>query len=79
MKKYTLLGHLFEMEDRAMLFLERYVQRIDDYAKTKAISTDILDDIKYSIVEKLYRFETPITEKNVMEVANQLGEPEDIF
>lgn len=79
MKKYTLLGHVFELDDHAILFLERYVDRIEKYAETHKISLDVLDDIKYGIVEKLYRFETPITEKNVMEVANQLWEPEDIF
>lgn len=79
MKKYTLIGHIFELDDRAALFLERYVERIEEYAQKYNITSDVLEDIKYGIVEKLYRFEKPITEKNVMEVANTLGEPEDIF
>ncbi len=79
MKKYTLLWHVFELQDNAYNFLERYIQRMDQYAHTHTISPEIVDDIKYSMVEKLYRYETPINEKDVIEVANSLGEPEDMF
>jgi hypothetical protein len=79
MKKYTLLGHVFELEDNAHHFLARYIERIEQYAASHHIAHDVIDDIKYSIIEKLYRYETPVTEKQVIEVANSLGEPEVIF
>ena len=50
------------MEDRAYSFLESYINRIDTYAKEQEISKDILEDIKYNIIEKLYTSPTPIKE-----------------
>lgn len=79
MKKYTLLGHVFELEENAYHFLVRYIDRIEQYAGKHGVSQEVIDDIKYSIIEKLYRFETPVTEKQVLEVANSLGEPEVMF
>lgn len=79
MKKYTLLGHVFELEDNAYHFLARYIDRIEQYSVTHSVSTEVIDDIKYSIIEKLYGFETPIAEKQVIDLANSLGEPEVMF
>ena len=79
MKTYKLLWHVFQMEDRAYSFLESYVNRIDTYAKEKEISKDILEDIKYNIIEKLYTSPTPIKEAFVMNLAENIWEPEAIF
>jgi hypothetical protein len=79
MKKYTLLGHVFELESHAHAFLSRYIERIDDTATSQHISRDILEDIKYSIIEKLYSYKTPISEAQVMQLSKEIGEPEDIF
>jgi phage shock protein PspC (stress-responsive transcriptional regulator) len=38
-----------------------------------------LEDITYNIIEKLYQAETPISEAYVMNLAQTIGEPEDIF
>ena len=67
------------MEDRAYSFLESYVNRIDIYAKEQEISKDILEDIKYNIIEKLYTSPTPIKEAFVMNLAENIWEPEAIF
>ena len=67
------------MEDRAYSFLESYVNRIDTYAKEQEISKDILEDIKYNIIEKLYTSPTPIKEAFVMNLAENIWEPEAIF
>lgn len=79
MKTYKLLWHVFQMEDRAYSFLESYVNRIDTYANEKGISKDILEDIKYNIIEKLYTSPTPIKEAFVMNLAENIWEPEAIF
>jgi hypothetical protein len=60
------------MEDRAYSFLESYVNRIDAYAKEQEISKDILEDIKYNIIEKLYTSPTPIKEAFVMNLAENI-------
>lgn len=79
MKKYNLLWHLFELEPRAHDFLDSYVQRIETYAHNHHINNDILDDIKYNIIEKLYTAKSPINEAFVMNLAETIGEPEQIF
>ena len=79
MKKYNLLWHLFELEPRAYDFLDSYVQRIETYAHNHHINNDILDDIKYNIIEKLYTAQSPINEAFVMNLAETIGEPEQIF
>lgn len=79
MKKYTLLWHVFELEPRAHDFLDRYVQRIEIYANTNNLNKDIQDDIKYNIIEKLYTASSPINEAFVMNLAETIGEPEQIF
>ena len=79
MKKYNLLWHLFELEPRAHDFLASYVTRIETYAHNHHINNDILDDIKYNIIEKLYTATNPINEAFVMNLAETIGEPEQIF
>lgn len=79
MKTYTLLGHVFELEHRAYLFLSHYIKRIDDYVREHSIAPEIVEDLKYNIIEKLYTSKTPINEQYVMTVASDLGEPEAIF
>ncbi len=69
MKKYNILGHVFELDSHAHAFLSRYVERIETIAQQQDISRDILEDIKYSIIEKLYTYHTPITEAQVMNLA----------
>lgn len=70
---------MFELEDNAYHFLARYIERIEEYSVKHAVAADVIDDIKYSIIEKLYAFETPITERQVIEMANSIGEPEVMF
>lgn len=79
MKKYTILWHIFELESRAHDYLTSYVKRIDNYANLHDITPDILEDIKYNIIEKLYIAPTPITEGFVINISLILGEPEAIF
>lgn len=79
MKKYTLLWHIFELDPRAYDYLASYVSRIDIFATSNTVAQDILDDIKYNIIEKLYTSESPINEAFVMNIAQTIGEPEQIF
>ena len=60
------------MEDRAYSFLESYVNRIDTYAEEQELSEEILEDIKYNIIEKLYTSSTPIREDFVIELAESI-------
>ena len=60
------------MENRAYSFLESYVNRIDTYAEEQELSEEILEDIKYNIIEKLYTSSTPIREDLVIELAESI-------
>ena len=69
----------FKMESSAKDFLEKYISRIDKYAKSHHISDDILDDIHQSILEKLFDVKWEITQKKLVKIVNSIWEPEDIF
>ncbi|MBO4516333.1 hypothetical protein J5751_02650 [bacterium] len=42
------------MENSAKDFFEKYISRIDKYARSHNVSDDVLDDIHQSILEKLF-------------------------
>ena len=69
----------FDMENSAKDFLEKYISRIDKYAKSHHISDDVLDDIHQSIFEKLFEVKWEITQKKLVKIVNSIWEPEDIF
>ena len=79
MAEFKIQGQTFKMESFAKDFLEKYISRIDKYAKTHHISDDILDDIHQSILEKLFEVKWEITQKKLVKIVNSIWEPEDIF
>ena len=79
MAEFKIQGQTFKMESSAKDFLEKYISRIDKYAKSHHISDDILDDIHQSILEKLFEVKWEITQKKLVKIVNSIWEPEDIF
>ena len=69
----------FKMENSAKDFFEKYISRIDKYAKNHKIDDDVLDDIHQSILEKLFEIKWEITQKKLVPIVNSIWEPEDIF
>ena len=69
----------FDMEKSAKDFFEKYISRIDKYAKSHKISDDVLDDIHQSILEKLFEIKWEVTQKKLVKIVNSIWEPEDIF
>ena len=69
----------FKMENSAKDFFEKYISRMDKYAKSHKIDDDVLDDIHQSILEKLFEIKWEITQKKLVEIVNSIWEPEDIF
>jgi hypothetical protein len=76
---FTFQGQDIQMENSAKVFLEKYLKRIELYAKKHQISADMIDDLQQSIGEKLFDLEQPITQKKLIPLINSLGEPEAIF
>ena len=79
MSEFKIQGQTFKMESSAKDFLEKYISRIDKYAKSHHISDDVLDDIHQSILEKLFEVKWEITQKKLVKIVNSIWEPEDIF
>jgi hypothetical protein len=79
MTTFSFQGQDFQMEASAKVFLEKYLKRIEIYAKKHQISADMIDDLYQSIGEKLFDLSQPITQKKLVVLINSLGEPEAIF
>jgi hypothetical protein len=79
MTTFTFQGQEFQMDNSAKLFLEKYLKRIEVYAKKHQISPDMIDDLQQSIGEKLFTLKQPITQKKLIALINSFGEPEAIF
>lgn len=69
----------FEIQKEAEIFLEKYLKRIESYAKAHNVQQEIVDDIYQNLLEKLFDIPEPIKQKDLVEIVNTLGEPEDIF
>ena len=79
MTTFEFQGQNFSMEGSAKTFIEKYLSRIQKYAENHAISEEVVDDLYQGIFEKLCTFEGNITQKELVDLVNSLGEPEDIF
>ena len=79
MTTFEFQGQNFSMEGSAKTFIEKYLSRIQKYAENHAISEEVVDDLYQGIFEKLCVFEGNITQKELVDLVNSLGEPEDIF
>ncbi|MDR0860019.1 MAG: hypothetical protein LBO09_03385 [Candidatus Peribacteria bacterium] len=60
------------MEQDAKLFLEKYLKRIETYARKHTIDLDVVEDIYQSILDKLFAMKKPITQKNLIALVNDL-------
>ena len=79
MTEFKFQWQKFKMEESAKDFLEKYISRIDKYAKSHNISDDLVDDIHQSILEKLFEMNGEINQKKLISIVNSIWEPEDIF
>lgn len=79
MKSFTLFDSEYEMSARSHDFLAQYLSRVDRYIKKHSLNTDYSDDLKTRIAEKLDTLGSPIEDKDIISLVNDLGEPEDIF
>ena len=79
MTEFKFQWQKFKMEESAKDFLEKYISRINKYAKSHNISDDLVDDIHQSILEKLFEMNGEINQKKLISIVNSIWEPEDIF
>ncbi|MEF2175014.1 MAG: PspC domain-containing protein [Candidatus Absconditabacteria bacterium] len=79
MGKLQLCGNSYEISSVALDFLNKYFARFEFYTKNNKVNEEMFQDIKSSICEKLSKINREISDKDIIDIINELGEPEDIF
>ena len=79
MKKINILWHSFELETNAANFLQAYLQKLDKVWENNWTDFETLDDIKYWLIEKLYSKHQPISQDDIFQITQEIGQPEEIF
>ena len=79
MQKLNINGKKYSLPENAADFLKKYLERLKKYTIDKKIDQELYQDIEERISEKLDILSKKITQKDVVDVVNSLGEPEEIF
>lgn len=79
MWKLQLCGNSYEISNVALDFLNKYFARFEFYTKNNKVNEEMFQDIKSSICEKLSKLNREISDKDIIDIINELWEPEDIF
>lgn len=82
MKNISLYGNQFKVPSSSYDFLQSYLGRMRTYMEKHGLEKSLYDDIEERISERFSQLvdsSKPITEKNVIDIVNEIGEPEDIF
>ncbi len=77
--KYNLNRQTFELSEISIEFLDKYLSRVKKYLKKNNGEMDLYDDIQERISEKFSEISGDITNKNVIDIVNEIWEPEEIF
>lgn len=82
MKKINIYGWEFSVPELSFVFLNNYLERIKKYLEKNNLDNDLSSDIEERISEKFRSIVdswNEIIEKNVIDIVNEIWEPEDIF
>lgn len=82
MKTIEIAWKNFELQEIAHNFLENYLERVSSYVKKNDIDSELYQDILQGLSDKLSTIENKwhqISEKDCINIINQIWEPEDIF
>lgn len=81
MKTLQINGKDFQLSSEVFAFLKAYVARIEAYVSHNQIEEDLHQDILQRLADKLTEQEQKgaLMQKNVIQIVNDLGEPEEIF
>lgn len=82
MTKLEIAWSTFEMEEVSQRFLQKYLDRVTDFVRKNSLDEDLYQDILQRLADKLNFVQTNnwnITEKDCINIINQIWEPEDIF
>lgn len=81
MKTFTINGKDFQLSKEVFIFLEGYHKRIEQYVQKNHIDADLHQDILQRLADKLIEQESKgnLSQKSIIQIVNDLGEPEEIF
>lgn len=79
MQKLNINGKNYSLPNNAADFLRKYLERLKEYTVDKKIDLELYQDIEERVAEKLDKLGKRISQKDVVDIVNSLGEPEEIF
>ena len=81
MKELVVNDKVFLLQKDVFKFLHDYLERIDAFVKKNHIDTELYQDILQIFEDKLSLYEdaSAISQKEAIQIVNELGEPEEIF
>ncbi len=81
MKELVLNDKVFLLQKDVFKFLHDYLERINTFVRKNQIDTELYQDILQIFEDKLSLYEdaSEISQKEAIQIVNELGEPEEIF
>ena len=81
MKTLNVNDKTFQLKSEVCKFLQDYLERISAFVKKNQIDTELYQDILQIFEDKLSLYEdaSVISQKEAIQIVNELGEPEEIF
>lgn len=82
MKQITVYSNEFSVPDNSYTFLSKYLDRIRNFINSNSLDIDLLNDIEERISERFFSIienSQEIQEKDIIDIVNEIWEPEDIF
>lgn len=77
--QFNINGQIFELSETSVDFLKKYLQRIRKYIDQNNLESDLYQDIQERIAEKFSELSQPMSNKAVIDIVNEIGEPDEIF
>ena len=81
MKELVVNDKVFLLQKDVFKFLHDYLERISTFVRKNQIDTELYQDILQIFEDKLSLYEdaSAISQKEAIQIVNELGEPEEIF
>lgn len=81
MKELVVNDKVFLLQKDVFKFLHDYLDRITTFVRKNQIDTELYQDILQIFEDKLSLYEdaSAISQKEAIQIVNELGEPEEIF
>ena len=72
-------GQNYEISETSSVFLKKYLERMKNYIEKNNIEREVYEDIEERISEKFTEIWGEISDKAIIDIVNEIGEPDEIF